>query len=75
MNYTVQFQTLPNEPRKDVKVCRAHAIPRIGETLDLDDEEFTVIAVFHIAEPLEFGSAEVEPIYDASGDSIVVRVR
>lgn len=75
MNYTVQFQTLPAEPRKDAKVCRAHAIPRIGETLDLDGSEFTVIAVFHSAELIRFDSAEVEPLYDSNGDSITVRVR
>lgn len=76
MTYTIQFQTLPSEPRPDVLVVKAEVIPRIGESVELDGECFTVLAVFHSAERIEF-SVEMPPpaMYDASKERVVVRVK
>ncbi len=50
MIYTVQFQTLPTEPRDEVTVVDAECIPRVGDSIELDGECLTVLIVFHEVE-------------------------
>jgi hypothetical protein len=76
VNYTVQFQTQPDQTREEVLVVRAECVPRVGEQVELDGESFIVLAVFHSAGSIDF-SVEMPPpkMYDASTERIIVRVQ